>query len=275
MRPRSSLLAKRSLLLPTISEGYEELTRSQANLSSEDYLQSICQLACPPFPPQGSASPSDVINARQKDSLNQRLSRLNAHDRRQATFDPDQREQAHGRDIGDVISARQGGKRDGNEEAVFGCHGTVDPLEYLYGYQENPAPFTCQSGSLRQRLAEARGGRRDGEWPVGQTRPHAYSFSRSCPISHHKSSCPVPTLHPPPALCTSSLPHTAPQPAPTPGESHHTQPASPEEEGRRQGGGGRQKVKQSLMSQWMSDWRGWVWREGGERASAQPVIDDM
>ncbi|MGH0119482.1 UNVERIFIED_CONTAM: hypothetical protein FKN15_076706 [Acipenser sinensis] len=62
MRPRSRLLAKKKL--PTICEAYEEILQDMNDsnkfssgfyihsdsLSSEDYLQSICQLARPTFP---------------------------------------------------------------------------------------------------------------------------------------------------------------------------------------------------------------------------------
>ncbi|XP_041078898.1 uncharacterized protein si:dkeyp-72g9.4 [Polyodon spathula] len=58
MRPRSRLLTKKKL--PTICEAYEEILQDKNDsnklyihsdsLSSEDYLQSICQLAQPTFP---------------------------------------------------------------------------------------------------------------------------------------------------------------------------------------------------------------------------------
>lgn len=58
MRPRSRLLSKRRLLLPTIREGAEEAVKelNEANslhtsaVSSDDYFLSICHLAHPTFP---------------------------------------------------------------------------------------------------------------------------------------------------------------------------------------------------------------------------------
>lgn len=64
MRPRSRLLSKRRLLLPTIREGAEEAVKelNEANslhtsaVSSDDYFLSICHLAHPTFPAR-EASP--------------------------------------------------------------------------------------------------------------------------------------------------------------------------------------------------------------------------
>lgn len=58
MRPRSRLLSKRSLPLPTIREGAEEAVKelNEANslhTSSDDYFLSICHLAHPTFPSRG------------------------------------------------------------------------------------------------------------------------------------------------------------------------------------------------------------------------------
>ncbi|XP_033830306.1 uncharacterized protein si:dkeyp-72g9.4 [Periophthalmus magnuspinnatus] len=68
MRPRSRLPPKQTLLLPTITEGTEELARemNDANAdrgrpvgSSEDYLLSICHLAHPTFPTRDLTSHSN------------------------------------------------------------------------------------------------------------------------------------------------------------------------------------------------------------------------
>lgn len=60
MRPRSRLLSKRSLQLPTIREGAEEAVKelNEANslhTSSDDYFLSICHLAHPTFPARGAS----------------------------------------------------------------------------------------------------------------------------------------------------------------------------------------------------------------------------
>ncbi|XP_077388363.1 uncharacterized protein LOC144025863 isoform X2 [Festucalex cinctus] len=77
MRPRSKLLSKGGLQLPTISEGTEETLRdlNEANtqcvadqISSDDYLLSICHLAHPTFP-TGEVSPG----AQQLDGVHKRM----------------------------------------------------------------------------------------------------------------------------------------------------------------------------------------------------------
>lgn len=102
MRPRSRLLSKRSLQLPTIREGAEEAVKelNEANslpTSSDDYFLSICHLAHPTFPARG-ASPYGRTSLQ-----------VDAADHTTPSVEPREEDLARG--------AR------------------LDPLEYLYGHR--------------------------------------------------------------------------------------------------------------------------------------------
>ncbi|KAG7230257.1 hypothetical protein INR49_024361 [Caranx melampygus] len=187
MRPRSRLLSKRRLLLPTIREGTEETVRdlNEANallisshsqsVSSEDYFLSICHLAHPTFPTR-DVSP-DNINTRQLDAVHQRLLRHSGTTSNTFEFNPTEEAQA--------IDAQQGG-----EEKELGCElmfGNADPLEYLYGHQNN------LSGGVRKVFVEGRFTRRHGSIWEGQVCSRAHSIPRTSSPDlprQRKSSCP-------------------------------------------------------------------------------------
>ncbi|KAM8848434.1 uncharacterized protein ACB058_012134 [Synchiropus picturatus] len=119
MRPRSRLLSKRGLLLPTIREGSEETVRElnetntlrSQSVSSEDYLLSICHLALPTFP-------SRDVSGHPSHHAAQRRLRLTPRGR---LLEEEEEEEAEA----------EGAKNN------LGF-GSADPLEYLYG-QQNPA----------------------------------------------------------------------------------------------------------------------------------------
>ncbi|KAM7389673.1 hypothetical protein PAMP_023636 [Pampus punctatissimus] len=174
MRPRSRLLSKRGLLLPTIREGTEETVRdlNEANtlhitgrsqsVSSEEYLLSICHLAHPTFPTR-DVSPNN-IHKHQQDAVHQRLRLSRLSGTTSATFEFNPREEAHA----------MGEEKDLNGELMFG---SSDPLEYLYGHQNNLS--TCQSASARRAFAEERLIRQNGRVWRGQARS---SLRKSTPV---------------------------------------------------------------------------------------------
>ncbi|KAJ3587561.1 hypothetical protein NHX12_011158 [Muraenolepis orangiensis] len=246
MRPRSKLLSKRRLPLPTIKEGGEETLRdmNHANascrlsageqaLSAQDYHLSICHLAHPTFPaPPGG----DARGVGRKGS------------------------EVRGGGAGGV-----GGR--GGEQTLGGS----DPLEDLYG---GPAlSSTCWEGEGEERRRRrtgrgehctegsfsgwrGEGGGSGSGWDTWEGRRRANSVPRltdpDCP-HRRKGSCPE--LPPPPA----------PLPAPmAPPVSHYRGP--PEEEKACRGGRdqtGETQVlggKPSLISQWLSQCIS-VWRE--------------
>ncbi|XP_022607386.1 uncharacterized protein LOC111226486 [Seriola dumerili] len=263
MRPRSRLLSKRRLLLPTIREGTEESVRdlNEANalliaghsqsVSSEDYLLSICHLAHPTFPTR-DVSP-DNIHTRQLDAVHQRL-RLSRHSGTTSTafeFNPTEEAQA--------IDVQQG------EEKELGCElmfGNSDPLEYLYGHQNN------LSGGVRRVFVEGRFTRQHGSKWEGQARTRAHSIPRvSSPElpRQRKSSCPE--------LDTStntSAPNISPKHSLSRLEAGRGSPAIRGAEGERQ----KPTIKQSLISQWISDCRS-AWREARVRACMLPAIAEI
>lgn len=135
MRPRSQLLSKRRLLLPTIREGTEESVKdlNEANAhhiaghaqakTSEDYLLSICHLAHPTFPTREVSPISRHSRPGGAANKGPRLTRLGSPT---DWFErPFQRE----------------------DEGELGCglvFGNSDPLEYIYGHRE----FAKPRGSL-------------------------------------------------------------------------------------------------------------------------------
>lgn len=262
MRPRSRLLSKRRLLLPTICEGTEETVRdlNEANtlintqphiaghsqtVSSEDYLLSICHLAHPTFPSR-DVSPCN-IQARQLDTVHQRLrvSRLSETTSTTLVFNPS--EEAHGMDT-------QWGE---GEELMFG---NSDPLEYLYGHQNN------LSGGEGRALVEGRFTRQHGGIREGRARSRAHSIpcasspdpprlrKSSCPELHTASNAPIPNI---------SLNHSL-------SRLEAGRPTDRGADGERQS----PTIKQSLISQWISDCKS-AWREARARACLLPAIAEI
>lgn len=263
MRPRSRLLSKRRLLLPTIREGMEETVRdlNEANaflisshsqsVSSEDYFLSICHLAHPTFPTR-DISP-DNINTRQLDAVHQRL-RLSRHTGTTSTtfeFNPTEEAQA--------TDTQQGEEKELGGELMFG---NSDPLEYLYGHQSN------LSGGVRRVFVEGRFTRQHRSIWEGQARSRAHSIpciSSSDLPRQRKSSCPE--------LETStntSAPNISPKHSLSRLAGRRGTPVVGGAEGERQ----NPTIKQSLISQWISDCRS-AWREARVRACMLPAIAEI
>ncbi|XP_071375958.1 uncharacterized protein [Centroberyx affinis] len=274
MRPRSRLLSKRRLLLPTIREGTEETLRdmNQANtlhtaghgqsVSSEDYFLSICHLAHPTFPSR-DASP-DSSKARQLDPLHQRLRLPRLGGNASTTFESDHREEAR------AIGVQQGEEKELSGEPVLGCHGNSDPLEFLYGHQNNPALAACQSGGARGPFAEGRLMRRYGNVWEGQCRSRAHSVPRSSSPDlprQRKSSCPELLTT---ATAHTSTPDLSPKRSLPKLQAGRGSPADRDSEGERQD----PTVKHTLISQWISDCRS-AWREARVRACMLPAIAEI
>lgn len=269
MRPPSRLLSKRGLLLPTIREGTEETVRdlNEANtlhitghgqsVSSEDYLLSICHLAHPTFPNR-DVSPHS-IPTRQPDAVHQRLrlSRLSGTSSTSFEFNPREKEHA--------IDVPQPGEEDKlNGKLMFG---NSDPLEYLYGHQNNLSGLsTCPSEGMRRAFIDGRFKRYNGSPWEGRARSRANSIpdaSNAGLLRQRKSSCPE--------LLTSnntSTPNTSPKHSPSRPEARRESLVETETEGK------RTTVKQSLISQWISDCRS-AWREARMRACMLPAITEI
>uniref|UniRef100_A0A3P9M7L8 Uncharacterized protein n=1 Tax=Oryzias latipes TaxID=8090 RepID=A0A3P9M7L8_ORYLA len=146
MRPRSKLLSKRRLMLPTITEGNEETVKelngvnalhngdqSQA-VSSEDYFLSICHLACP----TRDVSPNN-LHTQQPNAVLRKLRPSQLIRTTLTTFDFNLKEEAQ------MTLEEQASLMGGNS----------DPLEYLYGHQNN---ISMLSGSVRRRFGRQHGG---------------------------------------------------------------------------------------------------------------------
>lgn len=162
MRPRSRLLAKRSLQLPTIREGAEEAVKelNEANslhASSDDYFLSICHLAHPTFPPRG-ASPYGGTSLR-----------VDAADHTSPSGEP-------------------------REEDLGGAG--FDPLEYLYGQHGHRSGGSNSDGSLavpREGRARARAHSIPRvSSPELQKRQRKNSF----PVLRARSAASVPNISP-------------------------------------------------------------------------------
>lgn len=260
MRPRSRLLSKRRLTLPTIREGSEETVRdlNEANalyntahrqaVSSEDYLLSICHLAHPTFPIRDIAP--DSFHAHQRDAAQQMPRPSQLSETTLSTSECNPKEKEHGSDVQQA---------ELNGELKFG---NSDPLEYLYGHQNN---FSAVSGGRRRVFVEGRFVRQHRESQVCM-RAHGVSvasnadFPRQC-----KSSCPE--------LNTStgtSVPNISPKHTSARSEARTAFPADRRAEGER----ANPTIKQSLISQWISDCR-LAWREARARACLLPAIAEV
>lgn len=247
MRPRSRLLSKRRLLLPTIREGSEEAVRdlNEANsliissqcqaVSSEDYLLSICHLAHPTFPNR-DVSPHNV-QSQQLDAAHQRLRLSRFTETTSGAFQSNPKAETR------EIQEQKG-------ELMFG---KSDPLEYLYGHQNN------LTGGAR--LLEE--GFHRSVWE-GRARSRAHSIpdSSSPDVPRlRKSSCPELTG------TNTLIPNISPK---------HTRSSRRGGAGDRGAEGNRQtsNIKQSLLSQWISDCKV-AWREARARACMLPAIAEI
>jgi len=250
MRPRSRLLSKRRLPLPTIREGTEETVKdlNEANtlhlaVSSEDYLLSICHLASPTFTAR-HISP-DTIYTRQLDAVHQRLrlSRLSGTTSTTLVLNPTEE--------ADATDMQQGKELKLNGELMFG---SSDPLEYLYGYQNN------LSGGVRGAFAQERFRRQHGSLREGQARCRAHSIP-------HASSPELPEFQ---TSTNTPILNISPKHSFSRSEIRRGSPADRGAEGTSQS----PTIKQSLISKWLSDCRS-AWREARVRACMLPAINEL
>lgn len=254
MRPRSRLLSKRRLTLPTIKEGTEEMVRdlneastlhlndhSQA-VSSEDYLLSICHLARPTFPAR-DVSP-DSFHTQQHRLRPSRLIRTTLN-----TLDFTLKEKAQDNDV------PQDEGKELNEELLYG---NSDPLEYLYGYQNN---FPVLSGTVEGRFARQHGSVWQSQaYGRASSIPHASSLDFPC---HRNISCPE--IH------STSVSNVSPKHSFSGSEvTGRAYPADREAEGQRL----NPAMKHSLISRWISDCRS-VLRDARLKACALPAIAEV
>lgn len=243
MRPRSRLLSKRRLLLPTIREGSEEAVRdlNEANsliissqcqaVSSEDYLRSICHLAHPTFPSR-DVSPHSV-QSQQLDAVHQRLRLSRLTETTSGAFQSNPK--AETREI-----------QEQKDELMFG---KSDPLEYLYGHQSTGGARFLEEGFSRS------------VWE-GRARAHSIPDTSSPDVPRQrKSSCPELTG------TNTLIPNISPK---------HTRSSRRRGAGDRRAEGNRQTsaIKQSLLSQWISDCKV-AWREARARACMLPAIAEI
>ncbi|XP_069576114.1 uncharacterized protein [Brachyistius frenatus] len=265
MRTRSRLLSKRRLTLPTIKEGTEETVRdlNEANtlhftghsqaVSSEDYLLSICHLAHPTFP---TRDPPDNLNSRQQDTVQQKLRPSRLSGTTLTTFEFNPKEEGHATDV------QQGEGKELNSELLFG---NSDPLEYLYGHQNDPSAL---SGGVRKAFVEGRIVRQHGGVWESQPRTRAHSIPRASNPEfprQRKSSCPE--LH---TSTNLSAPNFSPKHSLSRSEAGRVRPADRGAEGESL----NPTIKQSLISQWISDCRS-AWREARVRACMLPAIAEV
>lgn len=239
MRPRSQLVCKRRLPLPTIREGTEESARdlNEANalhitgraraVTSEDYLLSICHLAHPTFP-SGEVPP------------------VSRHSQRVDAASPGLRPTRPSSPAGGFDRDIQ--RQDDGEPGGSLAFGNSDPLEYIYGHQD---------AIMEGRFAKPGG----GLWEGGP-RSRAHSIPRaSSPDLPRQRKNSVPELH---SSAHASLSQSSPR----------HRPARPE--ARRRGGdrGAPIPGKQSLISQWISECRS-AWREARAGACMLPAIAEV
>lgn len=237
MRPRSRLPTKRRILLPTIREGAEETAKdwnevdtfqlgdNSQGVSSEDYLLSISHLARPTFPSrEGSLESPNAVQQRLRPS---RFITLTSSD-----FDLKQEQE----------------DRKGLNGRLTRCNS--DPLEYLYGDEDN---LFALSGSLRKAYVGGRSGRQHGS----DTRIRASSpdfpcqRKSSCPEILVETNVPVPNVSPKRSSFRSEVRRVCP-------EEERLNPA----------------IRPSFISQWISDCRS-AWREARVRACMLPAIAEV
>lgn len=252
MRPRSKLLSKRRITLPTIKEGTEETVKdlnetnalhahSQA-VSSEDYLLSICHLAHPTFASRDVTSGG--LHTRQPDGA----SRHSGTTLSTPEFDREQDRK--------VAGVRPEEEEDLGGNAMFGCS---DPLEYLYGHHSYAS--TLHDG-VRKPIAEGRFVRQHGRGWEGQARARAHSVPRASSPDfprQRKSSCPELHTNTTSTVQSGSSRSETQRIRPTGMRAEEENPAC---------------IKQSLISQWISDCR-LAWREARIRACMLPAIAEV
>ncbi|CAN9514930.1 unnamed protein product [Ophioblennius macclurei] len=254
MRPRSKLLSKRRLVLPTIREGTEETVRdlNEANtlhnhsqaVSSEDYLLSICHLAHPTFTTRDVSSGN--LHVRQPDAAS----------RHGATTSPTSE-----RDLEkEGMSVADEQQEEGSEPRGALMFGYSDPLEYLYGHHNQPSNL---AGGVRKAFVDGRFIRQRGRGWESLARGRAHSIPRTSSPDfprQRKSSCPE--LHTSSSSMVESVSpiHSSPR-----SDTQRIRPAEEENP---------TNIKQSLISQWISDCR-LAWKEARIRACMLPAIAEV
>lgn len=244
MRPRSRLLSKRRLLLPTITEGTEESlkdlneaharhnTGHSKSVSSEDYFLSICHLAHPTFP-TSDVSPCNEHSGQVDQRV--RLSRSPSGNFQLYHTD---------RKTGDM---KQHGEKELDASLMFG---NFDPLEYIYGHQNLSGGVVVEGRFIKPN---------EVLWE-GQARSRAHSIPRaSSPDLSRQRKSSSPELH---TSTDTSFPKSSPK--------HRTAKSNT----RKGDKGGQNPNKQSLISQWISDCRS-AWREARARACMLPAIAEV
>lgn len=256
MRPRSRLLSKRRVMLPTIREGMEEMVKdlNEANtfhfadntqgVSSEDYFLSICHLARPTFPAR------DVFPQSQE-TVQQRLI---ATALSPLEFSLNEEENGSG--------SLQIEEKKLNAELMC-CNS--DPLEYLYGNQNN---LIALPGRVRKAFVKGRLAGQHGELLEGPARSRANSIphtsSPDLPFQR-KSSCPEILSDINTSTASSCPTHSLPR-----SEVKGVGPVDKGEKRTRF----NPATQQSLISQWISDCRS-AWREARLRACMLPAIAEV
>nr|XP_023690262.1 uncharacterized protein LOC111855465 [Paramormyrops kingsleyae]XP_023690263.1 uncharacterized protein LOC111855465 [Paramormyrops kingsleyae] len=275
MRPRSRLMAKKRL--PTIREGYEELLQdmNQTNschtvhaeaLSSEAYLQSICQLARPAFPLR--EPDREILALGSLDSFRSGL-RLSNVSPPAPSRPPSPTARRH-------IHGNRGSALAFSNTPIGNHHGTPDPLEYLYGHQSNPILPTDLLQDAKGKSLPPQENRAPA---VPCCRVRAHSFPRLCssPPALRKNSCPEfsPRDTTSPACswaeaCPPTMSKTDDSGRPSCGV--HAERGS--DLGGQRENGGKSGEKHSVISHWIADCRS-AWREARIRSCMLPAIAEM
>uniref|UniRef100_W5MVI6 Uncharacterized protein n=1 Tax=Lepisosteus oculatus TaxID=7918 RepID=W5MVI6_LEPOC len=253
MRPRSRLLTTKRL--PTICEVYEEILQDMNHihsdcLSSEDYLQSICQLARPTFPVLQEPL-CEIVSLNKLDAL-----RLGPQLPKLPASAPllDQMVHYH---------------TSSKEAPIFtpfltleGVHprlnksSNADPLEYLYG-QHNAS---CLQGTKNNRkLTESR--QRANSFPQ-LCSPRPMQRKISCPELQLEGLDKKPSVMKPPPRSSQSLCHS------------ETKCNSSIRNERSFGSCFGQTDKQNMISSWIADCKS-AWKEARIRACMLPAIAEM
>ncbi|KAM4732414.1 uncharacterized protein FYW61_008181 [Anableps anableps] len=261
MRPRSRLLSKRTVVLPTIREGMEEMVKdlnevntfhfadNSQGVSSEDYFLSICHLARPTFPAR-DIFPQN-LHSRQQETVQQRLIGTTL-----SPLEFSLNEEANGTGLLQVEEKKMNGE-------LMCCNS--DPLEYLYGNESN---LQALSGRVRKAFVKGRLVGQHGDILEGQARSRANSIphtsSPDLPFQH-KSSCPEILSEVNTSAASISPGHSSLR-----SEARRVSPVDKGEKGKSL----NPAIQQSFISQWISDCRS-AWREARLRACMLPAIAEV
>ncbi|XP_048883876.1 uncharacterized protein LOC125750313 isoform X2 [Brienomyrus brachyistius] len=276
MRPRSRLMAKKRL--PTIREGYEELLQdmNQTNscltvhaeaLSSEAYLQSICQLARPAFPLR--EPDREILALGSLDSFRSGL-RLSHVSPPAPSRPPSPTARRH-------IHGNRGSALAFSNTPVGNHHVSPDPLEYLYGHQSNPILATDLLQDAKAMSLPPPQENRAPAVPCCRVRAHSFPRLCSSPPALRKNSCPEFSLRDTTSSACSQAEPGPPTMSRTddsrrPSGGIHAERGS--DLGRQRENGGKSGEKHSVISHWIADCRS-AWRETRIRSCMLPAIAEM